>query len=73
MDIQSGSRARSSSENSQHSYARTDSTGSSGSFDAKRPLSSSPTVNVYTHCGRHSSQWLFSGWGSLKKGSGKKS
>ncbi|KAI1402199.1 hypothetical protein F4819DRAFT_293900 [Hypoxylon fuscum] len=25
----------------------------------------SPTVNVYTHCGRHSDQYLFSGWSHL--------
>ncbi|KAI2616668.1 hypothetical protein GGS26DRAFT_442928 [Hypomontagnella submonticulosa] len=26
----------------------------------------SPTVNVYTHCGRHSDQYLFSGWSNIK-------
>ncbi|KAI0181032.1 hypothetical protein GGR52DRAFT_567281 [Hypoxylon sp. FL1284] len=27
----------------------------------------SPTVNVYTHCGRHSDQFLFSGWSNVVK------
>ncbi|KUI59314.1 hypothetical protein VP1G_06582 [Cytospora mali] len=26
---------------------------------------SSPTVNVYTHCGRHSNQYLFGGWSKV--------
>ncbi|KAK7965283.1 hypothetical protein PG996_000362 [Apiospora saccharicola] len=25
----------------------------------KSPKATSPTANVYTHCGRHSNQWLF--------------
>ncbi|KAI1634806.1 hypothetical protein F4809DRAFT_643104 [Biscogniauxia mediterranea] len=25
----------------------------------------SPTVNLYTHCGRHSDQFLFGGWTDL--------
>ncbi|ROV98917.1 hypothetical protein VSDG_03732 [Cytospora chrysosperma] len=25
----------------------------------------SPTVNVYTHCGRHSNQYLFGGWSKV--------
>ncbi|KAI5926555.1 hypothetical protein F4810DRAFT_707644 [Camillea tinctor] len=25
----------------------------------------SPTVNLYTHCGRHSDQFLFGGWSDL--------
>ncbi|KAL7627077.1 hypothetical protein AAE478_003853 [Parahypoxylon ruwenzoriense] len=29
------------------------------------PKPSSPTVNVYTHCGRHSDQFLFNGWGDI--------
>ena len=31
--------------------------------------------NLYTDCGRHSNEWLFSGWGDLAKwalGSGEK-
>lgn len=27
-----------------------------------------PVVNRYTHCGRHSDQYLFGGWGDLVKG-----
>ncbi|KAI1768662.1 hypothetical protein GGR53DRAFT_346540 [Hypoxylon sp. FL1150] len=27
----------------------------------------SPTVNVYTHCGRHTDQYLFSGWSNIVK------
>ncbi|XXG96685.1 hypothetical protein Hte_002975 [Hypoxylon texense] len=27
----------------------------------------SPTVNVYTHCGRHTDQFLFSGWSNVVK------
>ena len=26
---------------------------------------SAPTVNVYTHCGRHSNQYLFGGWSKM--------
>ncbi|KAI0379681.1 hypothetical protein F5Y04DRAFT_127693 [Hypomontagnella monticulosa] len=26
----------------------------------------SPTVNGYTYCGRHSDQYLFSGWSNIK-------
>ncbi|KAI1384541.1 uncharacterized protein F4822DRAFT_366415 [Hypoxylon trugodes] len=28
----------------------------------------SPTVNVYTHCGRHTDQYLLGGWSNLIKG-----
>lgn len=56
--------------------ARVNSSGSTGSTD-RRPLSrrktsssssSSGSVNVHTHCGRHSDQFLFGGWGPLVKG-----
>ncbi|KAI0834861.1 hypothetical protein F5Y06DRAFT_149776 [Hypoxylon sp. FL0890] len=33
----------------------------------------SPTVNHYTYCGRHSDQYLFSGWSNLVKAPFKKS
>ncbi|KAI1654294.1 hypothetical protein F4813DRAFT_211689 [Daldinia decipiens] len=26
-----------------------------------------PTVNVYTHCGRHTDQYLFGGWSNIFK------
>lgn len=29
-------------------------------------------VNVYTHCGRHSDQFLFSGWGDVVRGFAKR-
>ncbi|KAI2612168.1 uncharacterized protein GGS25DRAFT_109162 [Hypoxylon fragiforme] len=32
----------------------------------------SPTVNVYTHCGRHSDQYLFGGWSNIVKSTFKK-
>ncbi|OTB08325.1 hypothetical protein M426DRAFT_182263 [Hypoxylon sp. CI-4A] len=32
----------------------------------------SPTVNVYTHCGRHTDQYLFGGWSNIVKSTFKK-
>ncbi|KAI1458225.1 hypothetical protein F4805DRAFT_456859 [Annulohypoxylon moriforme] len=32
----------------------------------------SPTVNVYTHCGRHTDQYLFGGWSDAFKHAFKK-
>ncbi|KAI0901545.1 hypothetical protein F4806DRAFT_490023 [Annulohypoxylon nitens] len=32
----------------------------------------SPTVNVYTHCGRHTDQYLFGGWSNAFKHAFKK-
>ncbi|KAI2465925.1 hypothetical protein F4781DRAFT_373548 [Annulohypoxylon bovei var. microspora] len=32
----------------------------------------SPTVNVYTHCGRHTDQYLFGGWSNAFKNAFKK-
>ncbi|KAI1500705.1 hypothetical protein F5X99DRAFT_409780 [Biscogniauxia marginata] len=32
----------------------------------------SPTVNLYTHCGRHSDQYLFGGWTDLIRSTFKK-
>lgn len=37
------------------------STTTSSSTSSRKP--SSPTVNVYTHCGRHTDQYLFGGRG----------
>ncbi|KAI6091787.1 hypothetical protein F4821DRAFT_225598 [Hypoxylon rubiginosum] len=36
------------------------------------PKPHSPTVNVYTHCGRHTDQYLFSGWSNVVKSPFKK-
>ncbi|KAH8674030.1 hypothetical protein BX600DRAFT_433630 [Xylariales sp. PMI_506] len=33
----------------------------SSSSSTKSTKPGSPTANVYTHCGRHSDQWLFNG------------
>ncbi|KAI4868900.1 hypothetical protein F4820DRAFT_444545 [Hypoxylon rubiginosum] len=52
---------------------------SSSQFEDYRKMSDtpnrkphSPTVNVYTHCGRHTDQYLFSGWSSVVKSPFKK-
>ncbi len=42
------------------SHNRKASSGSDKS--SKSGKKGSPAVNVYTTCGRHSNQWLFSGW-----------
>jgi len=51
-----------------HNRSNSDASGSSASsMYGPRKSSASPKVNVYTTCGRHSNQWLFSGWGFGKK------
>jgi len=40
---------------------------STSSHASSKKAPTSPNVNVYTTCGRHSNQWLFSGWGFSKK------
>ncbi|KAI1376831.1 hypothetical protein F4677DRAFT_75578 [Hypoxylon crocopeplum] len=46
------------------SPSRKSSSSSSGSSSSKPH---SPTVNVHTHCGRHSDQYLFGGWSNVVK------
>ncbi|KAI1641804.1 hypothetical protein F4815DRAFT_157157 [Daldinia loculata] len=31
------------------------------------PKHHAPTVNLYTHCGRHTDQYLFGGWSNIFK------
>ncbi|TLD30587.1 hypothetical protein PspLS_02370 [Pyricularia sp. CBS 133598] len=40
----------------------------SGSLGSWRKPSSPGTANAHSYCGRHSSQWLFSGWNVFRKG-----
>ncbi|KAI5859370.1 hypothetical protein GGS23DRAFT_600495 [Durotheca rogersii] len=46
-----------------HTASSSQATSRKASDPAPKPYS--PTVNVYTHCGRHSDQYLFKGWSDL--------
>ncbi len=63
---------RSTSYSSEYSVVETPSTASTqhrkDSSSSSQRKASSPTVNVYSHCGRHSDQFLFSGWGDVLRG-----
>ncbi|KAI0011857.1 hypothetical protein F4779DRAFT_160277 [Xylariaceae sp. FL0662B] len=50
---------------SDHSSPSRKSTRSSSAPSHSKP--NSPNVNVYTHCGRHSDQYLFGGWSNIMK------
>lgn len=74
MDSAMSEKDRSTSYSSEYSipdmsptHHRKDSSGSSRSSSSSKKVVS-PTVNVYTHCGRHSDQYLFKGWGDMVRG-----
>lgn len=52
---------------SSNSVASTTSTASAASVPRRKkaPSTSSSNVNQYTHCGRHTDQYLFSGWSKV--------
>ncbi|KAI1468253.1 uncharacterized protein F4812DRAFT_360077 [Daldinia caldariorum] len=41
--------------------------GSEQTHKSHHPKHHAPTVNVYTHCGRHTDQYLFGGWSNIFK------
>ncbi|KAG8161818.1 hypothetical protein KVR01_008805 [Diaporthe batatas] len=58
-------RAAMSRKDSSNSVTSTMSSASAASVPRRKKASSTSNVNTYTHCGRHTDQYLFSGWSKI--------